>query len=124
MKPLTVAQAIERFGHACDIIGWSKPPMPEADRAHANLVAAIAADYILRSEAKQDRAALVEALRELERKSYALICASNGIFDNEWRTPDGIAIPDFPVRGYGEIVGELDAARIRALAALPQPVGD
>jgi len=43
---------------------------------------------------------VVEAAREVEDAAYGALCESNGIYDNEWRTADGKATPEFPVPSW------------------------
>lgn len=73
---------------------------------------------------------LSQAKRDAERlalATYSLICESNGIGDNEWELPQGIARCEFPVASYCAAIKEaseairpfdaaIDAAMTAALA--------
>jgi hypothetical protein len=57
-------------------------------------------------------------LSHLTSASLAVLSASNGISDNEWKTPEGVYIPDFPVEGYGSLLDALNKAAVEARAII------
>ena len=54
------------------------------------------------------------ALKELVEAAYSTLCESNGVSDNEWRTEDGKAIPQWPMDSFYEALQKLDAAYTKA----------
>lgn len=50
-------------------------------------------------------------LRQLTDAAYSLLCESNGLSDNEWKTKEGgVLVPEWPTAGYYETIMGLDAA--------------
>jgi hypothetical protein len=46
-------------------------------------------------------------LKSIRQAAYSLICESNGLSDNEWKTPNGTYTPNFPIRSYGKALDRL-----------------
>ena len=64
----------------------------------------------------------LEALvKQLHDAAYLVLVESNGVSDNEWTTPDGKAIPEFPVGSFYAALRKLDTAYSLAKAYL-EPV--
>lgn len=83
----------------------------ERDMANDEFAEARKTSYLERAEKAE--LALSQAKRDAERlalATYSLICESNGIGDNEWELPQGIARCEFPVASYCAAIKEASEA--------------
>lgn len=49
-------------------------------------------------------------LEEIVDAAYSTLCESNGISDNEWKTEDGVCIPEYPVGSFVAALVKLEKA--------------
>ncbi len=56
---------------------------------------------------RDEREALV---KRLAAAAHTVLCESNGVDDNEWRTKDGVLVPAWPVASFKSALAELEAA--------------
>lgn len=53
---------------------------------------------------------LERLLRKITDAAYSVLCESNGLSDNEWKTAKGTFTPRWPVGSYPRALRKLDAA--------------
>lgn len=59
---------------------------------------------------------LEKLLREITDAAYSVLCESNGLSDNEWKTGDGTFVPRWPVDSFPDALGKLNEAYSEAKA--------
>jgi hypothetical protein len=59
---------------------------------------------------------LESLLKNLTEAAYSTLCESNGLTDNEWRTPDGVLNAEWPAESFSDALRDLGAAYSAAKA--------